>query len=83
MDLEVIRQWQALIDTAEGMDIGSAPFELRGKSPDELKSAAMAMVIYNSRLLARRAGYGFAMDVRGKTLFIYKIRVGVRSPAYS
>jgi hypothetical protein len=76
MDLDILAQWRDLIEAAEALEIGGLPLEFQVSHQEELKSAAIALVIHSSRLVARRSEWAFALDVRGATLFVYKIWVG-------
>lgn len=76
MDIEILRQWQDLIFAAEALAVGGEPLVFEAHDLNELKQVAMAMVIYNSRLIAQRAEEGFALDVHSNRLYIYKIFIG-------
>ena len=71
--MDILNDWQDLINAAEDLEINGDPLVVTLGSIDDLKYAVMAMVIYSSRLGAQGVTWGYAMDVIDGQLYVHKI----------
>lgn len=73
--MSIMKRWSKLLASAEALEVDGAELIVEFESPDELRAALMALLIYNSRKNAMSEGHwGLNLSTDGYcTLFIHKV----------